>query len=66
MASIPPLDRRVERLAQIDGSMPRLTAIPAGCAFSPRCPQAFDRCLRERPELMPAGTTEAACWLHAP
>ena len=26
-----------ERLAQIDGAMPRLTAIPPGCAFNPRC-----------------------------
>jgi peptide/nickel transport system ATP-binding protein len=66
MASIPPLDRRVERLAQIDGAMPRLSAIPRGCAYNPRCPRAFDRCRAERPELMPAGATRAACWLHAP
>jgi peptide/nickel transport system ATP-binding protein len=24
----------------------------------------FDRCRRERPELLPAGSTQAACWLH--
>ena len=66
MGSIPPLDRRVERLAQIDGAMPRLSAIPKGCAYNPRCPQVFDRCREERPELMDAGTTRAACWLHAP
>lgn len=66
MGSIPPLDRRVERLAQIDGSMPRLSAIPQGCAYNPRCPQVFSRCAVERPELMDAGTTQAACWLHAP
>ncbi len=64
MASIPPLDRRVERLAQIDGAMPRLSAIPPGCAYNPRCPRAFDRCRRERPELLGAGATHAACWLH--
>ena len=66
MASIPALEHRVTRLAQIEGSMPRLDAIPPGCAFNPRCPRAFDRCRGERPELMPAGATEAACWLHAP
>jgi peptide/nickel transport system ATP-binding protein len=66
MASIPPLDRRVERLQQIEGAMPRLSAIPRGCAYNPRCPHAFDRCRTERPDLMPAGRTEAACWLHAP
>jgi peptide/nickel transport system ATP-binding protein len=65
MGSIPPLDRRVERLQQIDGAMPRLTAIPKGCAYNPRCPRVFDRCREERPELLPAGTTQAACWLHA-
>lgn len=64
MGSIPPLDRRVERLQQIDGAMPRLTAIPQGCAYNPRCPQIFSRCAVERPELMDAGTTRAACWLY--
>ncbi len=65
MGSIPAMDEDRERLLQIDGAMPRLNAIPAGCAFHPRCPQAMDRCRRERPELMAAGATRAACWLHA-
>ena len=65
MGSIPPLDRRVERLAQIDGAMPRLSAIPKGCAYNPRCPKAFARCSQDRPDLLPAGATEAACWLYA-
>jgi peptide/nickel transport system ATP-binding protein len=54
----------VERLTQIDGAMPRLTTIPSGCAFHPRCTREFERCTRERPDLMPAGTSRAACWLH--
>ncbi|SDM69737.1 peptide/nickel transport system ATP-binding protein [Oryzisolibacter propanilivorax] len=65
MASIPDMDSERERLAQIDGAMPRLNAIPPGCAFNPRCPHAFERCRVERPDLMPAGATRAACWLHA-
>ncbi len=65
MGSIPSLEARVARLVQIDGAMPRLTAIPQGCAFNPRCPKVFDRCRVERPELMAAGSTRAACWLHA-
>ncbi|MDB5412678.1 MAG: methionine transporter ATP-binding protein [Rubritepida sp.] len=65
MDSIPPLDRRVERLQQIDGSMPRLSAIPKGCPYNTRCPRVFDRCYVERPELLDAGTTRAACWLYA-
>jgi peptide/nickel transport system ATP-binding protein len=46
--------------------MPRLNAIPPGCAFNPRCIHAFERCRIERPELLEAGATRAACWLHAP
>ena len=64
MASIPDMEQDRERLNQIDGAMPRLTAIPKGCAYNPRCPRAFDRCHVERPNLMPAGATQAACWLH--
>jgi peptide/nickel transport system ATP-binding protein len=64
MGSIPSLEHRVGRLRQIDGSMPRLNAIPPGCAFNPRCPKVFDRCVVERPDLLDAGATRAACWLH--
>ncbi|MEN9779302.1 MAG: putative type dipeptide/oligopeptide transport system, ATP-binding component [Pseudomonadota bacterium] len=64
MASIPDMDSDRDRLNQIDGAMPRLNAIPKGCAYNPRCPKAFDRCLSERPELMTASATRAACWLH--
>ena len=64
MGSIPSLVQRVDRLTQIDGAMPRLNAIPQGCAFNPRCPKVFARCRVERPDLLPAGPTRAACWLH--
>jgi peptide/nickel transport system ATP-binding protein len=62
MGSIPSMDSERERLAQIDGAMPRLNAIPPGCAFNPRCPRVFERCKAERPDLMDAGATRAACW----
>ncbi|MDB5402232.1 MAG: methionine transporter ATP-binding protein, partial [Rhodopila sp.] len=65
MASIPSLEHRVNRLRQIDGAMPRLDAIPSGCRYHPRCPQVFGRCMEQQPELLPAGATRAACWLHA-
>jgi len=64
MGSIPAMDEGRERLLQIDGAMPRLNAIPSGCAFNPRCPHAFARCRAERPDLLDAGATRAACWLH--
>jgi peptide/nickel transport system ATP-binding protein len=65
MASIPRILGRRARLRQIDGAMPRLNAIPSGCPFSPRCAKAFDRCRHERPGLMPAADSLAACWLYA-
>ena len=64
MGSIPSIVDERDQLAQIDGAMPRLTAVPAGCPFHPRCAYAFDRCRVERPELMSAATSLAACWLH--
>src|SRR5919112_1994757 len=66
MGSIPAMDEDRPRLLQIDGSMPRLHAIPAGCAFNPRCPHAFEPCTVLRPELIAAGATRAACSLPAP
>jgi peptide/nickel transport system ATP-binding protein len=65
MGSIPLVGRDADRLVQIEGAMPRLDEIPSGCAFNPRCPRVFDRCYVERPELMPAEATHAACWLYA-
>jgi peptide/nickel transport system ATP-binding protein len=65
MSSIPKLGDRRASLAQIDGAMPRLTAIPQGCAFNPRCSRRLDRCTVERPTALPAGANSAACWLYA-
>src|SRR6185503_7572468 len=64
MGSIPKITASRTKLVQIEGAMPRLNAIPPGCAFNPRCPKRFARCLAERPALMSAGSSEAACWLH--
>ena len=80
MRSIPTLDPSIHELEQIPGSMPRLNAIPKACAFNPRCPKVFDKCLVERPELITASgglsgqnaeeskashnVRQVACWLH--
>lgn len=63
MDSIPAIGHDVEALVQIDGAMPRLTEIPPGCSFNPRCPKSFERCLAERPDLMAVGKSQVACWL---
>jgi peptide/nickel transport system ATP-binding protein len=64
MGSIPAVGQDVDKLVQIDGAMPRLTEIPSGCSFNPRCPKAFRRCRSERPELIPVEDSLAACWLY--
>ncbi|MCC5984924.1 MAG: ABC transporter ATP-binding protein [Rhodobacteraceae bacterium] len=65
MGSIPTLTQTADRLTQIPGSMPRLNAIPQGCAFNPRCTRVFDRCKVDRPELIArAGGRQMACWLY--
>ncbi len=62
MGAIPMVGHDVERLTQIEGSMPRLTDIPEGCSFNPRCTRVIKRCFTDRPDLMHAGKTDAACW----
>jgi peptide/nickel transport system ATP-binding protein len=64
MAAIPTLGVSAARLAQIPGAMPRLSAIPAGCAFNPRCPAVFARCRTERPVLLAREGRRVACWLY--
>ena len=61
MGSIPPLDHRPSQLQQIEGSMPRLSSIPRGCAFHPRCPHVVDACHENEPALRPSGESLAAC-----
>ncbi len=63
LGSIPRLDREQERLSAIEGFVPDPAAMPAGCAFHPRCPFSVDKCRREAPpriEITPGH--EAACW----
>ena len=53
IASTPTMDANVSTtLYQIPGNMPPLTAIPAGCAFNPRCPIAEDKCREVVPQLV--------------
>jgi peptide/nickel transport system ATP-binding protein len=64
MGAIPTLAGEDKRLVQIPGSMPRLSAIPPGCSFNPRCSAAFDRCRIDRPEPLRQGTQAVACHLY--
>ena len=62
IASTPTMDANVSTtLYQIPGNMPPLTAIPAGCAFNPRCPIAEDKCREVVPQLI----NDVACHLRS-
>jgi oligopeptide/dipeptide ABC transporter ATP-binding protein len=62
--SIPRMSGWDQRLTAIAGQPPDLSALPRGCAFAARCPQAFDRCLVEAPPIFtPSAGQTARCWL---
>ncbi|WP_407649897.1 ABC transporter ATP-binding protein [Enteractinococcus fodinae] len=51
--SIPRIDGTDGRLRAIEGLPPKLTDLPPGCLFQPRCPMATELCVAERPGLLP-------------
>ena len=60
LASIPAAQKRGTRLRVIPGRVPDAQAVPAGCAFHPRCPIAEERCRTEMPECHEHATGHAA------
>ncbi|MGE0724412.1 MAG: oligopeptide/dipeptide ABC transporter ATP-binding protein, partial [Alphaproteobacteria bacterium] len=52
LRSLPRLGGNARRLATIEGQPPRLTRLPPGCAYAPRCPRAEARCREVAPELV--------------
>ena len=62
MNSIPRIGRVRRRLTQIDGAIPRLRAVPTGCAFHPRCQYANDQCRSEIPLPVVTEAGMASCW----
>ena len=63
LKAVPKLETRVDRLTAIPGQPPRLDRLPAGCRFSPRCPQADEQCKREEPPLTVIDANRSVkCW----
>jgi peptide/nickel transport system ATP-binding protein len=62
IASLPSLETR-GTLAGIPGLAPLLRDLPPGCAFHPRCPQAVDRCRKEKPAVREVMGVQVACHL---
>jgi peptide/nickel transport system ATP-binding protein len=63
MGAIPQLGKKTKRLTQIEGAMPRLSAIPDGCAFHPRCSKVMQHCSEQVPPFFGNRDHEVACWL---
>jgi oligopeptide/dipeptide ABC transporter ATP-binding protein len=68
LAAAPDLDpNKRSRVPAARGELPSPLNLPSGCPFHTRCPQAFERCLAERPELtVRPGGVLAACHLPDP
>ncbi len=65
--AVPRFGARGARLATIDGQPPDPAALPPGCAFAPRCPEATDECRETAPpETTVATDHRVRCWRRAP
>ncbi len=62
--SLPDLEEKTDRLHPIDGLMPDPTNLPAGCKFSPRCPDCMEKCRAVAPTFTVRGTHKVACHLY--
>ena len=63
LSATPVADPKARRQRiRLEGELPSPFNPPAGCAFNPRCPHAFDRCRREVPELKQHGANVVACF----
>ena len=64
LKSIPQIGLK-ERLSPIEGSVARMTELPQGCYFRPRCPQAMPICSEQEPPMCKVGEgQQAKCWLY--
>jgi peptide/nickel transport system ATP-binding protein len=66
LASVPSADPERRRLRTIEGMVPNLAALPAGCRFRDRCPEAVSRCAIEEPPLIAVDRErQVACFVAA-
>jgi peptide/nickel transport system ATP-binding protein len=66
LASIPRIDQRADRLAAIEGVLPDMTAPPAGCRFSARCPFVVAECTTKPPPIVDLGGGHWSRCLRSP
>ena len=66
LGSIPRLEAKSESLAAIDGMVPDMAELPAGCRFAPRCPFVRERCTQAAPPLALVGPNHRSRCIRAP
>ena len=66
LGSIPRLDAKAEELAAIEGMVPSMAELPAGCRFAPRCPFVRERCRQASPPLAVVGPGHRSRCIRAP
>lgn len=64
MKALPRMGEIQDKLYVIEGTVPSLYELPAGCRFWPRCPYATERCKGEVPELYEVGERKVRCFLY--
>jgi peptide/nickel transport system ATP-binding protein len=63
MNSIPDVEKDLEYLDPIPGSVPLAHQMPQGCRFAARCSKVMDQCLKEQPPLIAKNNHKCRCWL---
>jgi len=65
LSSIPRLDKDVDRLYAIPGTVPSLNAMPEGCRFCVRCSCARPECAVQKPPMVQTPTGQKVrCWKY--
>ncbi len=66
LASVPRLEERKKRLAEIGGQPPALHELPSGCSFHPRCHRVKDICRQKQPPEVAINQGHlVSCWLRS-
>lgn len=67
LSAVPIPDPRVAREKKrivLEGELPSPLDTPSGCVFRTRCPNATERCAREKPGMVNVGKRTVACFLY--
>lgn len=67
LSAVPIPDPRIARQKKrivLEGELPSPMDTPSGCVFRTRCPNASERCAKEKPGMVTVGKRQVACFLY--